>query len=64
LKVGDFVLSGRVVVETKTVNDLAASIIDGRLFDQLAAMTDLYGRSVLLVEGDSPYASATLASKR
>jgi Fanconi anemia group M protein len=52
LMAADFILSDRVAVERKTVDDLASSVMDGRLFDQLATMRNSYQLSILLVEGD------------
>jgi ERCC4-related helicase len=52
LPVGDFVLSEDVVVERKTAEDFVKSVIDGRLFTQMAAMREVYQRPVLIVEGD------------
>jgi Fanconi anemia group M protein len=51
LVASDFVLSDRIAVERKTVDDLESSIMDGRLFDQLVAMKDAYQFPVLLIEG-------------
>lgn len=50
LTVGDYVLSDRLVLERKTGADLVASIIDGRLFDQLGRARAAYQQVVLLVE--------------
>jgi len=52
LAAGDFILSDRVAVERKTFYDLATSIMDGRLFDQLVAIKNAYQLPVLLVEGE------------
>ncbi len=52
LEVGDFVLSDRVVVERKDVDDFAASVIDGRLFEQAARMKGAYAKPIMLVEGE------------
>src|SRR3954466_13978743 len=52
LPVGDYVVSDRVVVERKGPTDLAASIKDRRLFEQLARLAEAYPSVVLLVEGD------------
>jgi ERCC4-related helicase len=52
LEIGDFVASSEVVIERKTTDDFVRSIFDGRLFKQLAAMTDKYSRPVLVVQGD------------
>src|SRR3982751_2440549 len=49
---GDYVVSDRLVVERKGPTDLAASIKDRRLFEQLARLGDAYPSVVLIVEGD------------
>jgi DNA excision repair protein ERCC-4 len=51
LPVGDYVLPGEVVVERKSVDDYASSLFDGRLFDQVSRMADVYDVIVLVVEG-------------
>lgn len=53
LQVGDFVLSDKVVVERKDVEDFASSIIDGRLFEQAGKLKDAYHNPVIVVEGES-----------
>lgn len=53
LEVGDFVLSDRVAVERKDVNDFASSIIDGRLFEQAAKLKQAYLKPIIIVEGES-----------
>jgi Fanconi anemia group M protein len=50
LQVGDFLLSGRVAVEYKTVPDFVESILDGRLLSQLKELCK-YERPLLIVEG-------------
>jgi ERCC4-type nuclease len=52
LPAGDYVLSDRLVVERKGPADLAASIKDRRLFEQLARLAEAYPSVVLIVEGD------------
>src|SRR4051812_1829527 len=52
LPAGDYVVSDRVVVERKGPSDLAASIKDRRLFEQLARLTEAYPSVVLIVEGE------------
>src|SRR3954469_14230222 len=52
LPAGDYVVSDRVVVERKGPTDLAASIKDRRLFEQLARLAEAYPSVVLIVEGD------------
>ena len=49
---GDYVLSDRVVVERKTGPDLAASIKDRRLFEQIDRLAEAYDAVVLIIEGE------------
>ncbi|MEM3712536.1 MAG: ERCC4 domain-containing protein [Thermoproteota archaeon] len=56
LDIGDYVLSERICVERKTVNDFASSIIDSRLFQQAKFMADSYEIPILLIEGKDIYA--------
>ena len=51
LPAGDYVLSDRLAVERKTGSDLAASIKDRRVFEQIDRLTVAYPAVVLLVEG-------------
>lgn len=53
LPLGDYEVDGRLLVERKTLPDLAVSVIDGRLFRQMTrlAMSPLKG--VLILEGRS-----------
>ena len=52
LEIGDYILSEDVAVERKESNDFIQSMIDGRLFDQLAALRSTYRRPVLIIEGE------------
>ena len=54
LKAGDYVLDHRIVLERKTMADFAASVIDGRLFAQAAALGQLPQRPLVLIEGPKP----------
>lgn len=51
LDVGDYQIERRIVVERKTAADFAASLIDGRLFRQAAALATAPKRAVLVLEG-------------
>ncbi len=51
LPVGDYVLSDRLIVERKTGADLAASIKDRRLFEQVERLREAYAAVVVIVEG-------------
>ena len=52
LETGDYVLSDRVGVERKEVNDFLQSMIDGRLFSQLKNLKNSYLRPLLVLEGE------------
>lgn len=54
LATGDYLVDGQVLVERKTIRDLAASLIDGRLFPQVARLAHSPYRSLFLVEGPAP----------
>ena len=51
LSAGDYRI-GDVLLERKSANDLAASILDGRLFPQAEALSSAAARPMILVEGD------------
>ncbi|MCS7106864.1 MAG: helix-hairpin-helix domain-containing protein [Acidilobaceae archaeon] len=52
LSVGDYLLPGDVVVERKTAEDYINSLHDGRLFDQVRRVLEVYDNLLLIVEGD------------
>lgn len=51
---GDFILSDRVVIEKKLVQDFIKSIMDKRLFQQLKQMKDNFEKPILIIEGEEP----------
>ncbi|HEY8587359.1 MAG TPA: ERCC4 domain-containing protein [Rhodanobacter sp.] len=53
LPVGDYCVDDALLFERKTLLDLAASIKDGRLFDQALRLTHAELRSALILEGSS-----------
>ena len=55
LHVGDYLLSKRVAVERKTVGDFISSMVDGRLFKQLAELKENFAYPILLIEGNGLY---------
>ena len=55
LKVGDFILSDRVGVERKSVDDFLQSIVDKRLMPQAKFLRETFERPVLIIEGKSLY---------
>ncbi len=52
LPVGDYIVSDRMCVERKTVNDFENSIMNSRLFDQAERLSSTFKKAILLVEGD------------
>lgn len=55
LKVGDFILSDRVGVERKTVQDFLQSIVDKRLLSQARQLSKTFECPVLILEGEDLY---------
>jgi Fanconi anemia group M protein len=55
LSVGDYVLSNRVVVERKSVEDFLDTLVGGdrSMFDQVGDMARHYARPVVVVEGEN-----------
>lgn len=51
LDVGDYVVSSRIGVERKFVDDFLNSLLSGHLFAQLQRLRDAYARPVLILEG-------------
>lgn len=52
LPVGDFILSDRIVVERKTINDFLQSIIDKRLLSQAEELSRNFEIPLMIIEGD------------
>ena len=53
LDVGDYVLSSRIGVERKNVDDFLESLVGGKLFRQIAHLRDAYSRPLLILEGEN-----------
>jgi len=53
LDVGDYILSSRIGVERKNVDDFLESLIAGKLFRQIAQLRDAYSRPILILEGEN-----------
>src|SRR4051794_7759270 len=52
LPVGDYVLGPGLAVERKGLDDLGASIRDGRIFDQAVRLQSAFAQAVLMLEGE------------
>lgn len=53
LDIGDYILSSRIGVERKNVDDFLESLITGKLFKQISQLRDAYSRPVLILEGEN-----------
>lgn len=51
LSLGDYQLSNDVLIERKTIADLEASIIDGRIFNQIEELSSKVTKPCLIIEG-------------
>jgi Fanconi anemia group M protein len=51
LTVGDYLINDEVLIERKTRADFSASLVDGRLFPQVARLARDVHRTLLLIEG-------------
>jgi len=63
LPVGDYIPAEGIVIERKRIDDLAKSVFDGRLFDQLRRLKGASERVVLLIEGNLNYLRSRYASR-
>ncbi|KAJ8040533.1 DNA repair endonuclease XPF [Holothuria leucospilota] len=52
LEVGDYIITPEICVERKSISDLIGSLNNGRLYNQVMAMTRFYKKPVLLIEFD------------
>ncbi|MHA1711530.1 MAG: DEAD/DEAH box helicase [Candidatus Freyarchaeota archaeon] len=55
LDIGDYIVSDRVGIERKTVDDFLRSIIDQRVFRQLTELSKVYEIPILIIEGEGLY---------
>jgi ERCC4-type nuclease len=53
LSLGDYEVNGRVIVERKTFQDFALSLIDGRLFKQMIRLANCTLKGALILEGST-----------
>ncbi|MFZ7125480.1 MAG: ERCC4 domain-containing protein [Desulfobacterales bacterium] len=53
LAIGDYLIDGRLLCERKTLQDFAASVVDGRLFRQMTRLTTSPLKGMLILEGTS-----------
>lgn len=51
LRVGDYIILGRVIAERKRIPDFLASLRDGRLFRQARALANCGLRGLMILEG-------------
>lgn len=63
LDVGDYVVSSRIGVERKFVDDFLNSLLNGQLFAQLQRLRDSYARPVLILEGKGLFTKRNINHK-
>lgn len=51
LDVGDYIVADSIAIERKKISDLVRSVFDGRLFDQVRRLSEVYEKIVILVQG-------------
>jgi Fanconi anemia group M protein len=61
LDTGDYILSSRIGVERKNVDDFLSSLIEGKLFKQLSHLKDAYSRPILIIEGDNLFTKRNIS---
>lgn len=55
LVVGDYIISEKVGIERKTVEDFLDSIMDGRLLDQALRLKRAFPKPLMIIEGEGLY---------
>jgi ERCC4-related helicase len=63
LDIGDYVVSSRIGVERKFVDDFLNSLLNGQLFSQLQRLRDAYARPVLILEGEGLFTKRNINHK-
>lgn len=63
LEVGDYVVSSRIGVERKYVDDFLNSLLNGQLFSQLQRLRDAYARPMLIIEGKGLFTKRNINHK-
>lgn len=61
LDIGDYILSQRVCVERKTVDDFLSSLLEGKLFQQLKDLRQTFSRPLLIIEGDGLFTTRNIS---
>ena len=61
LDTGDYVLSSRIGVERKNVDDFLQSLIDKKLFKQVSQLRDAYSRPILVLEGENLFTKRNIS---
>ncbi|MDC6463131.1 ERCC4 domain-containing protein [Nitrosopumilus sp.] len=52
LPIGDYIVAPETIVERKSIQDLMASVFDGRLYDQCTRLKENFEHPIVLVEGN------------
>jgi ERCC4-related helicase/ERCC4-type nuclease len=62
LDVGDYLISERVGVERKDVDDFLASLMDGRLFQQARSLRRAYQSPLMIIEGEDLFSRRRISA--
>ncbi len=60
LEIGDYILSSRIGVERKNVDDYLDSLMTGKLFKQIIQLRDAYSRPILIIEGENLFSKRNI----
>ena len=63
LEIGDYIVSDRVGIERKEIDDLLHSIKDGRLFQQVKALKRAYLNPLIIIEGENLYSRSGMGKQ-
>ncbi len=63
LDIGDYIVSDRVGIERKEIDDLLHSIKDGRLFQQIKALKRAYLNPLVIIEGENLYSRSGMGKQ-
>ncbi|MHA2431582.1 MAG: ERCC4 domain-containing protein [Promethearchaeota archaeon] len=61
LPVGDYIVSNRVGIERKDVDDFLNSLINGTLFKQIKSLRDTFPRPLLIIEGNGLFTKRNMS---
>lgn len=61
LDIGDYILSSRIGIERKNVDDYLDSLMTGKLFKQIIQLRNAYSRPILIIEGEDLFTKRNIS---